>query len=84
MVILQSIVVDCGNLPDPENGMVDISSTYRSSVATYSCDEGYFVVGVVSRLCQEDGMWSDQEPICTRKDIEDSKFFYSQYIVLFS
>ena len=64
--------MDCGDLSDPENGLVNISSTLRGGMAIYSCDEagGYVLVGTMSRLCQEDGMWSDQAPICTRKDAE--------------
>ena len=63
-----SVVVDCGPLRDPDNGMVDTSrgTTYNSR-ATYTCDKGYNLNGTDSRICQPDGMWSAIEPVCNRK-----------------
>ena len=67
-VYFVSVVVDCGPLHDPDNGMVDTSrgTTYNSR-ATYACDSGYNLNGTDSRICQSDGMWSATEPVCNRK-----------------
>ena len=61
--------MNCGDLPDPENGAVSISSTAGGGMATYFCDEagGYVLVGVQTRVCQANGIWSDQEPTCEGK-----------------
>lgn len=56
--------IDCGGLGAPTNGMVDVPSTGFSSVATYSCDPGYLLVGDATRTCQNDSMWSGSEPTC--------------------
>uniref|UniRef100_T1J8N7 Sushi domain-containing protein n=1 Tax=Strigamia maritima TaxID=126957 RepID=T1J8N7_STRMM len=34
------------------------------SIATYTCDEGYFLIGPVQRSCQVDGKWSSTVPFC--------------------
>lgn len=52
----------CGNLTDPENGMVEIDGSF--SVAIYSCDEGFELMGPMVRNCQRDGNWSGSEPTC--------------------
>lgn len=56
--------IDCGGLGAPTNGMVDVPSTGFSSVATYSCDPGYLLVGDTTRTCQNDSTWSGSEPTC--------------------
>ena len=60
------IVADCGPLNDPDNGQVDTSSgTTFESIATYTCDTGYLLVGSPSRVCGPDSVWSSSEPYCT-------------------
>ena len=59
--------VDCGPLPPPKNGLVSITSTTVSSIASYECERGFGLVGVSSRVCQVDGTWSEEEPVCERK-----------------
>ena len=50
------------------NGTVESSpNTECGSVATYSCASGFVLEGVVSRLCQQDGQWSDEMPSCDRE-----------------
>ena len=56
------VVVDCGPLPDPDNGRVNTSSgTVFLSTATYSCN---VVTGASFRTCGADGLWSLSEPTC--------------------
>ena len=60
-----SSVVDCGPLTSPDNGQVDTpQGTTLNQVATYSCNNGYLLVGSMRRTCQADGMWSGNEPFC--------------------
>ena len=56
--------IDCGGLGAPANGMVNVPSTGFSSVATYSCDAGYVLMGDMTRTCQNDSMWSGAAPTC--------------------
>ena len=55
----------CGNLSDPENGIVEIDESF--SLATYSCNSGYQLVGNTTRVCLSSGEWSDSEPVCQCK-----------------
>ena len=41
-----------------------VSGLTVGSTATYSCSEGYNLNGVVERVCQSDGGWSDTAPVC--------------------
>lgn len=62
---IPSLAVDCGNLQNPENGLVNLVNTTFWSLATYECDSGYELVGGnVSRVCESNGMWSGDEPLC--------------------
>lgn len=57
--------MDCGDLENPENGAVSLAGTTILSVATYSCDFGFFFVGGDQvRTCQTTGTWSGTEPTC--------------------
>ena len=57
-------VVDCGDLDDPNNGQVSLDGTIPGSIATYTCDPGFGLVGVMERMCQANGQWSGNEPTC--------------------
>ena len=59
--------MDCGNLHDPDHGDVDFNSTVFRSKATYSCEDGYFLIGAEVRVCQADGEWSGNASVCKRK-----------------
>ena len=59
-----SAAVDCGGLADPANGEVVTSGTAFSSRATYSCNDGYNLVGDATRTCQASGSWSGTDPLC--------------------
>ena len=57
-------VVDCGGLSNPENGAITMSGTTYNSVATYSCNDGYNLVGDITRTCQANATWSGRDPSC--------------------
>ena len=59
-------VIDCGELTI-DNGNIDSNGALLGAVAQYSCDETYVLEGPEQRICQNDGMWSGDEPVCTRK-----------------
>ena len=70
-------VVDCGDPPRLTNGRVatlSINTSFRS-VAHYECDSGhYFEVGsTTSRICQENGEWSNEDIHCCEH--------YNNYVV---
>ena len=61
-------------LPDIDNGHVTFTDNTRyTSVAIYSCDEGFRLSSPNGRYCQMDGTWSDDEPTCDRCE-------YTKYI----
>lgn len=63
-------VVDCGGLPDLENGNVISSPSTFQSIATYSCDMGYDLSSGgqnFTRLCQSSANWTLTPPNCIRK-----------------
>ena len=66
MVLSCGTVVDCGALQDPKNGMVTVSDTVFNSMATYSCNTGYSLMGDAMRMCQSSGLWSGSETACER------------------
>lgn len=59
--------VMCDELPDVDNGQIQLDSPDVGNVANYSCDQGYVLLGVQRRTCTEDGSWSDIEPSCIRE-----------------
>jgi hypothetical protein len=59
-------------LSNPANGNVDISSGTSSYgiMASYTCDGGFELNGVLQRTCQADGTWSLSAPTCDRLGIK--------------
>jgi hypothetical protein len=56
-------------LKNPRYGFVAVTNDYRvGSRATYTCYKGYKLVGVAERTCQYSGYYSDDAPICKRKE----------------
>ena len=60
--------MECGSPPtaDP-NGTVDALTTTIGSVATYTCNDGYDLVGNTTLTCQADGTWGGTAPTCDRE-----------------
>ena len=75
MILITSIcLVDCGILTAPPNGAVMLSDgTLEGSIATYTCNFGFRLVGNDERICQFNTTWTEEEPYCERE---------SKYIIL--
>ena len=64
-------VVQCGELKDLTNGMMNCSLindalfSYEDT-CNFTCNTGYELSGSVSRTCQSDGNWSGTVTICER------------------
>ena len=69
--------MDCGDLDDPENGLVVLTDIIHRSTATYSCSVGYVLVGEQTRTCQADGNWSGTAPFCKQSGM----FLHSQVYI---
>ena len=66
-VFYSHAVVDCGSLNSPPNGRVRFEPTMTTtfnSRAIYSCDPGYSRSGSSLRICEDNGEWSGNAPIC--------------------
>ena len=60
--------ITCDRLRDIPQGRVSLSSSVLvpGTRATYTCVDGYELVGDKARTCQENGEWSGREPRCRR------------------
>lgn len=61
---------DCGSPGVLDNGHIGLSAgTVLGSIATYSCDTGFSLNGVMVRECGTDGSWADSVPTCMSKQV---------------
>ena len=52
-------------LTNPDNGVVAMTNgNVFQSVATYTCNEGFTVIGNATRVCGANGEWSSSTPEC--------------------
>ena len=58
------LISDCGLAPVPQFGSVAVSGTTYGHSATYICLEGYNIVGLGIRTCDQDSEWSGATPTC--------------------
>ena len=71
------------------NGQRNVSSTTYNSVVTFTCDEGYKLLGNNSRTCQLNELWSGSVPQCERMLMHSSTIgkhhcYYHTHILLFT
>ena len=55
--------INCGSPGMVENGIV----TSNGSIATFTCNCTYELIGDSQRICQPNGMWSNMVPECICK-----------------
>ncbi|XP_013394674.1 limulus clotting factor C-like [Lingula anatina] len=62
--IATTVAITCPALPNPPNGRVSANTAQaQGSKVTYTCFQGYRLVGPSERTCN-DGVWSGQQPHC--------------------
>ena len=51
------------------NGRYELSpfNTFGAKLG-YTCDDGFMLVGLAERVCQGDGYWSGEAPICRQSE----------------
>ena len=59
----------CELLSDPDNGDVSHQFPVLGTIARYSCDFDFVLIGEDNRVCSENGSWSGMEPTCEGKKI---------------
>eukprot|EP00117_Sycon_ciliatum_P039828 scpid16353/ scgid29370/ CUB and sushi domain-containing protein 3; CUB and sushi multiple domains protein 3 len=57
-------IVDCGDPGTPSNGGKTLTTTTYGSSASFTCSEGYELVGSSRRECTASGQWSGTQPVC--------------------
>ena len=62
--LLWATGLECEVLGPIPDGNVVLMGTVVDSKATYSCNPGFTLVGVETRVCQANAEWSDEEPFC--------------------
>ena len=70
--VFTCLLVDCGPPDTPDNGAVVLfNDTLEGSVAVYSCNFAYMLVGDMERICQfsrfTSAMWTGEVPTCIRE-----------------
>ena len=63
----------CPDLENPFNGVVTQFGVSEGDTATYSCSDGYELVGAKVLHCQNDGTWDNSPPVC-KSVLLDSPF----------
>ncbi|XP_012938062.1 sushi, von Willebrand factor type A, EGF and pentraxin domain-containing protein 1 [Aplysia californica] len=58
--------VTCPEPPFMDYGIYNGESGQFQAIITYSCDEGYELVGPRERMCQANATWSGEDPRCVR------------------
>lgn len=66
-VIISYADLSCDDLIPPSNGRVKFTGTFPGSMATYSCNSVYTLVGPSIRVCLYSGQWSSKAPVCERR-----------------
>ena len=60
------VSVQCQNLTVPDSGFYFISTNGSTSIANFSCAEGYYLEGNNLLTCDSNGMWNYKEPSCSK------------------
>ena len=52
--------------------MVTMTGSSVEDTATYTCDDDFELIGSMTVSCTSDGTWSDEPPMCRRKQFIQS------------
>ena len=55
------MAIECSSLEHISNGSVEVEG---GRIARYSCNMHFILSGPTERICQQDGEWSNRDPIC--------------------
>ena len=55
--------------------MVSMTENSAGDTVTYTCDDGYDLIGTETITCTSDGTWSDEPPMCGRKGFHHNESF---------
>ena len=55
----------CPQLDSPTNGRVLVTGLGVQEQAIYVCDPGFVIVGLLVRICLDNGEWGGDDPTCT-------------------
>lgn len=61
------LVVACGSVSDPRNGYANHAGIEYTDTVLYNCNTGYMLRGHETRICDENGNWTGQPPLCIGK-----------------
>ena len=76
IILLIVVAIQCDALSDPDNGAVSVTGTGVGDTATYTCDDGYELIGSSTRTCQSNGDWSGSPPTCEGIPKNNDTCFY--------
>lgn len=57
-------MITCPPLPNPADGSVEVLDNTPGGRANYSCNQGFVLVGELSRVCGTEGEWQEEQPSC--------------------
>jgi hypothetical protein len=71
MTLISSLIAQsCSKVGVFENGRTTYNpDNYFGGYLIYECNAGYTLVGENHRICEGDGWWSGQTPICTKESL---------------
>ncbi|XP_013383226.1 sushi, von Willebrand factor type A, EGF and pentraxin domain-containing protein 1 [Lingula anatina] len=75
-------IISCGQPTQIQNGKLHYNHTTYGSFLTYTCTKGYQLVGHKTRICNEHGRWSSEEPVCKITTCKEPEYVRnSDYVV---
>lgn len=57
-------IVKCNPLGTPSNGRINLTKTSYNGQASFTCDDGFNLIGSSTITCMANGNWSDDVPYC--------------------
>ena len=67
MYVCVLLGITCGDPGVPMNGAVTSNGTFVTSIAEFTCNFEFELIGDTQRVCQPNGNWSNMVPECRCK-----------------